>query len=165
MDRLTKFVTPVGLVMTSLNSMKHYMPCVVCRHNAKIKYDSNGNGYTEKFGFCDTCEVKMLFNKLKAYEDAEEQGLLLRLPCKVGDTVYINCPSWAGKFAGTQPHQITNILISQNKKGKWTKKYRAILLYNGKTIDRQEDFEFDEIGKTVFLTREEAEVKLKELGE
>lgn len=27
--------------------------------------------------------------QLKAYEDAEEQGLLLRLPCKVGDTVYL----------------------------------------------------------------------------
>ena len=104
-------------------------------------------------------------NKLAEYEDLEEQELLLRLPCKVGDTVYINLPSWAGKFAGTQPHQITNILISQNKKGKWTKKYRAMLLYNGKTIDRQENFEFDEIGKTVFLTREEAEAKLKEMGE
>lgn len=27
-------------------------------------------------------------NKLADYEDAEEQGLLLRLPCKVGDKVY-----------------------------------------------------------------------------
>lgn len=26
--------------------------------------------------------------KLADYEDAEEQGLLLRLPCKVGDTIY-----------------------------------------------------------------------------
>ena len=26
--------------------------------------------------------------KLKEYEDLEEQGLLLKLPCKVGDTVY-----------------------------------------------------------------------------
>lgn len=26
--------------------------------------------------------------RLKAYEDAEEQGVLLRLPCKVGDKVY-----------------------------------------------------------------------------
>ena len=25
---------------------------------------------------------------LKSYKDAEEQGLLLKLPCKVGDTVY-----------------------------------------------------------------------------
>lgn len=27
--------------------------------------------------------------KLAEYEDAEEQGLLLRLPCKVGDTIYV----------------------------------------------------------------------------
>lgn len=27
-------------------------------------------------------------DKLADYEDAEEQGLLLRLPCKIGDTVY-----------------------------------------------------------------------------
>ncbi len=27
--------------------------------------------------------------KLKDYEGAEEQGLLLRLPCKVGDTVFL----------------------------------------------------------------------------
>ena len=29
-----------------------------------------------------------IYKKLADYEDAEEQGLLLRLPCKVGDTVY-----------------------------------------------------------------------------
>lgn len=27
--------------------------------------------------------------KLKDYEDLEEQGLLLKLPCKVGDTVHL----------------------------------------------------------------------------
>ena len=74
--------------MTTLNSMKHYMPCVPCRHKAEIKTDSKGNMYTEKFSFCDTCEVKMLFNKLKEYEDAEEQGLLLRLPVSEGSTVF-----------------------------------------------------------------------------
>ena len=31
-----------------------------------------------------------LREKLKYYEDAEEQGLLLRLQCKVGDTVYVD---------------------------------------------------------------------------
>ena len=88
MERLTKYITPVGKCMTTLNSMKHYMPCVPCRHKAEIKTDSKGNMYTEKFSFCDTCEVKMLFNKLKEYEDAEEQGLLLRLPCRVGDVLW-----------------------------------------------------------------------------
>lgn len=81
-ERLTKYVTPVGMCMTSLNSMKHYMPCVPCRHKAELKTDSKGKQYTEKFSFCDTCEVKMLFNRLKEYEDLEEQGLLLKLPCK-----------------------------------------------------------------------------------
>ena len=37
---------------------------------------------------CEDSRVKSLKKKLKEYEDLEEQGLLLRLPCKVGDTVY-----------------------------------------------------------------------------
>ena len=28
-------------------------------------------------------------NRLAEYEDMEEQGLLLRLPCKVGDTLWV----------------------------------------------------------------------------
>ena len=35
------------------------------------------------------CYENNMYNKLREYEIAEEQGLLLRLPCKVGDTVYI----------------------------------------------------------------------------
>lgn len=30
-----------------------------------------------------------LVDKLAEYEDIEEQGLLLKLPCKVGDTIYL----------------------------------------------------------------------------
>lgn len=37
---------------------------------------------------CDDCSIQRAFEKLCAYEDAEEQGLLLRLPCRVGDTVW-----------------------------------------------------------------------------
>ena len=33
------------------------------------------------------CEAD-IYLKLAEYEDLEEQGLLLKLPCKVGDTVY-----------------------------------------------------------------------------
>lgn len=51
MERLTKYITPVGKCMTTLNSMKHYMPCVPCRHKAEIKTDSKGNMYTEKIFF------------------------------------------------------------------------------------------------------------------
>ena len=48
---------------------------------------------------CDNCGAKgncmipntclcEITDRLAAYEDAEEAGLLIRLPCKMGDTVY-----------------------------------------------------------------------------
>ena len=104
-----------------------------------------------------------LKNKLGAYETAEEQGLLLRLPCKVGDTVF-HRKEYAATFTGIREYQITNIMISQNKKGEWTKKYRAMMLLDGKTIDCPINFAFDDIGKTVFLTKAEAEKALAEMG-
>lgn len=35
-----------------------------------------------------TDENQQLIDKLAYYEDLEEQGRLIKLPCKVGDTVY-----------------------------------------------------------------------------
>ena len=87
-------------------------------------------------------------------------------PCKVGDIVYAPHWHWGTYINGDiMPYQITNITITQNKKGVWTKKYRAMEVQNGKTIDWQLNFEFDAIGKTVFLSREEAEKALAERSE
>lgn len=36
----------------------------------------------------DCEEVDAVYRRLKDYEDLEEQGRLIKLPCKVGDTVY-----------------------------------------------------------------------------
>ena len=38
--------------------------------------------------FWEHYQVRNWLNELKQYKDLEEQGLLLRLPCKVGDIVY-----------------------------------------------------------------------------
>ena len=85
-------------------------------------------------------------------------------PCKVGDIVYAEGWWWRdGK--DIVAYQITNITITQNKKGEWTKKYRAMRFENEKTVDIQLNFSFEEIGKTVFLTKEEAEKALKERSE
>lgn len=153
MERLTKYVTPVGMVMTSLNSMKHYMPCVPCRHRAEIKY-KDGKGYTEEFSFCGTCEVKMLFNKLKEYEDLEEQGLLIRLPCKLGDDLYwISSEDDDGNPIPTikkEEQGIKNILINED----------------GIFVNTQDYFPdpCDKLGERyALLSREEAEQKLKEM--
>ena len=37
---------------------------------------------------CETCLIQKAFQKLAHYEDLEEQGLLLKLPCKMGTKVY-----------------------------------------------------------------------------
>lgn len=79
--------------------------------------------------------------KLAAYEDAEEQGLLLRLPCNVGDKAYII----AGKDISKQT--IQRVTIGSDK----------ILEF----CTRKRGFAISDIGKKVFLTREEAEAKLK----
>ena len=41
-------------------------------------------------------QVAEYLKELKKYKDAEEQELLLKLPCEVGDTVYYIVRSWKG---------------------------------------------------------------------
>lgn len=58
------------------------------------KRNSDGTGVSKQ-SLIDRCRkgypsnyTRAIITKLANYEDAEEQGLLLRLPCKVGDTIY-----------------------------------------------------------------------------
>lgn len=45
-----------------------------------------GVGYSKK---CDSCDLlDRVCDKLGEYEDLEEQGKLLKLPCAVGDRIY-----------------------------------------------------------------------------
>lgn len=93
--------------------------------------------------------------KLATYEDLEEQGLLVRLPCKVGDTVYrVN----AGAKQPIIPMTVSEIhfLCYKNER---TVRFDAIdKEYMGESCYRLED-----IGRIVFLTHEEAEKKLEEM--
>lgn len=91
-----------------------------------------------------------MIEELKQYKDAEEQGLLLRLPCKVGGTVY--CIEDKQVWCCT----IEKISISKNN-GTWIEISFPEEMPNIASME----FYPNEIGKTVFLTREEAEAKLK----
>lgn len=88
--------------------------------------------------------------KLNAYENLEEQGLLVRLPCKVGDTIYkVNKASKK---------------ISEHKILKFEIDISDIDSFTMQIWFENYDFSFwHYFGKTVFLTREEAEKKLEEL--
>lgn len=76
-----------------------------------------------------------VFNRLCEYEQLEEQGLLLKLPCKVGDVF------WELNNANAIPHIYP--------------RYAHTLSHCVYVLER--------LGTITFLTKEEAEEKLKEL--
>ena len=95
----------------------------------------------------DCEEIDAVYRKLKDYEDLEEQGRLVKLPCKIGTKVY-NITWW------------DDVQEKVVVKGKTY--YRTIHKHKvSKSTFGYTDIE--EIGKTVFLTKSEAEAKLKEL--
>ena len=57
--------------------------------------------------------IKDILNKLRFYEDLEEQGKLIKLPCKIGDTVYNRVPRIRN---GKEYHETTvdKILINED---------------------------------------------------
>ena len=79
-------------------------------------------------------------NKLAEYEDLEEQGRLLRLPCKVGDSVY------RFGYADGKAYKVQKLVIRT--------------LANLVAI-----MESGEFGKSVFLSLEEAKNKLNKMEE
>ena len=96
-------------------------------------------------GKCDNCENTIsVCEKLGAYEDAEEQGLILRLPCKVGSNIY----------------RITDDGVEVAVCREMTVADKEMYIESVTLCDW---ISFDEIGKSVFLTRDEAEAKLKEM--
>ena len=102
----------------------------------------------------EPCEMnahhyRMILEKLAAYEDLEEQGLLVRLPCKVRDTVYVPTRNFISEL------RITLISVDTSNGAM----YFSWMLNNG-IYPNLDGFSGYELGKTVFLTREEAEKKL-----
>ena len=89
----------------------------------------------------------LLIEKLGKYEDLEEQGRLVKLPCKIGTEVY-DITWW------------DNVQEKVVIKGKTY--HRTV--YKHKVTKLPFTYsDIDNFGKTVFLTKAEAEAKLKEL--
>ncbi len=94
----------------------------------------------------ERCLIANMYDRLAAYEDLEEQGRLVVLPCKAGDTVWFNTyEKNATVCVGIQPHEI--------------KRVNVYFLTDGADIPQWG------IGKTVFLTRAEAEAAMKGVSE
>ena len=103
-------------------------------------------------------EATACVEKLAEYETAEEEGRLVVLPCKVGQCVYTNF-SMSGWYMrkDKRPYIGRIVFIGLNANDP----YFNIILGEGKMLQ----FKFSEIGKRVFLAREEAEKALRDLKE
>lgn len=88
-----------------------------------------------------------IYNRLKEYEDAEEAGLLVRLPCKVGDVAFAAFEEADDLLCG----KVFAISITCNGTNWLSVKYESGLVFYHTC---------DEIGKIVFFTRKEAEAEL-----
>lgn len=100
---------------------------------------------------------QMCMNKLGEYEDLEEQGCLLKLPCAVGDTVYrINRGS---KEPIISMKVCKVVLISLRGCG-----YEIQIMCRDEANSGETYYFGVDFGKTIFLTRQEAEDKLKRNG-
>lgn len=96
-------------------------------------------GCHEDGGCTKGCHILKMYRKLAEYEDLEEQGRLLKLPCAVGDTVYTLNPLPSGKT-----------VIAETTTDAF---FCALCVLE------------DRINKTVFLTESEAELALQKMNE
>lgn len=105
----------------------------------RLTQTSGKGGVAFTFDLDITCQpseakkILKLAEKLKSYEDAEEQGRLIKLPCKVGDTVYHVVQ---GRIVEVSNVDLFFLLLSVAE---------------------------NRFNNSVFLTKSEAEAKLKEL--
>ena len=103
--------------------------------------------------FIKLSEVQAVLDKLAAYEDAEEQGRLVILPCKVGDTVY-----WVFTLQFDEEYEVYSGKVRRITVDTLEVWVEAITRY-GAIFERP----IDEIGKTFFLTKAEAEAELAKI--
>lgn len=115
-------------------------------------------------------ESRLAIAKLAAYEQAEEQGLLLRSPCKVGDMVYVidrgednTLQVYEGKWECVSLFQ-TSKDGSFNLRGEISYDIYDCFYDDGRTMKHgmYVGQESTKIGKVVFFTRAEAEAMLAE---
>lgn len=86
-------------------------------------------------------------NRLAQYEDAEEQGLLARLPCKAGDAITATVLRPYNGHSAKIQGEVSDVQIVVR------------VVYDG---GRHIDFLSDDFGKTLFLTKDETGKLLEE---
>lgn len=142
--------------------------CLRCR----FRHEDNGN-CTAVGGFCTavpaahcpllrqyldtgmTPEEVLPKDKADEIAEADKDGRVVVLPCKVGDTVWVTRNPWTGKLLKKPLDAYVNGMKM------YSHGLYVNLLFDTRKINGTRDYEINHIGKTVFLTREEAEKALE----
>lgn len=113
-----------------------------------------------RIGFDDSDKLPSyvaIYERLRDYENLEEQGKLPKLPCAVGDTVYAYCSVF-----GILAYVVDCIVIDKNITFQCSSFSEPIGDCSRECLD-EIDPDISDFGKTVFLTIKEAEGKLAEM--
>lgn len=119
-----------------------------------------------------TAEIchKIMRNRLTELEDKIETGTLIELPCRAGDTVYVDEDTWRGGIFFNHTYidrklfvigKVTSVRITENQIQIRVKSNYQNNLHCYKT----KRYPTGAIGRTIFLSKESAEARLKELQE
>ena len=123
-------------------------------------FESDNPMHTACTKSAEDCEwLADCLTKFKDYQQLEEQGRLIKLPCKVGDTV------WDNDYGRPCAYTITAFSFGECEEyicEPVTKK-ETVFYYANSSGSITGSFAESEIGKSVFLNKSEAEAKLKEL--
>ncbi len=114
--------------------------CKNCLHYAVCGYALNSKTIYECYFFTDKSRI-------------------IELPCKVGDYLYTNSAmqGWYMRKRNA-PYRVKIVFIGLNDSEKMGGGFLHVLYENGWMLE----FSFSDIGKTIFLTYEEAKRLLKE---
>lgn len=155
MDRLTKRLPDGNAVMDCYNcGLKKYKQCTLygCRNRLMKRlaaYEDTEDAMINLAAQTQGVEP----SRLRELAEADKDGRCVVLPCKVGDTAYyINRPFIID-------FEVIGYMVDE--RGAWS--------FMGEHTDKETEKTYycdpstDKIGKTVFLTREEAERALQEI--
>ncbi len=111
---------------------------------------------------CANSKIKSLISKVREYQKLEEQGFLLRLPCKAGTSYWtFETQYWIDEEKCRECKYYYDLYTEtfcdcEEDYPKCTQIVEKIFLNNLEFVSLM-----NQIGKTVFLTKEEAEQALK----
>lgn len=119
---------------------------------------SNGEAFIMNCTLQTTNGIEDIIEKLAYYEDLEEQGFILKAPCRIDDTVYVKT-----RYSVARPYEIVKCRVSKIaalSSGKGASITCAGRYENGNPYNG--NFRLSSFGKKVFTSKEEAEKHLND---